>query len=245
LKYILEPLKNAKVVLFGAGRNGKVVLGKLVDNGITPAYFVDSNPQIDIIENIGPEGVIRKFSINKPEVLLAEYKPNLKIIVTPDSPWREEIEERIREMGLDACIFPATIICCPFIAQPHLFFHRDMLGFCCGTHSNFNPHKPRFPYLSTAEDTIMNFFQKRDIILAELNGYLPIDIARSCIGCDSLGNYMVFGREKVCHLTVACYPSVCQAKCVYCSVHINPQNTYEIAKHSNHPKMISEIIHWL
>ena len=137
------------------------------------------------------------------------------------------------------------IKCCTYLARPHLYFQNDMLGFCCKALSNFNPNAPRFPYLDTATETIVNFLHKRVIILAELNGISPIDIAKACADCDKLGTYPKDNNNKVKHINISCYPSVCNAKCIYCSVYTNPKNTFDSTKHSRYPKMISEIISWL
>ena len=94
--------KDAKVVLFGAGDNGKLILKQLMSDGIMPAYFVDSN-----YLKLG-DGVV----VHDPNFLLQEDKSNLKIIITPiDSIMYAEIELQLKKMGLKECIWEPKLLC--------------------------------------------------------------------------------------------------------------------------------------
>ena len=97
-------LKKHKVVLFGAGNNGRMLLKELRDNGVTPAYFVDNNTGLESSQTSRNGGII----IKHPQALLIEDQNNLKIIISPSAPAYFEIQAQINEMGLGACIFPFT-----------------------------------------------------------------------------------------------------------------------------------------
>ena len=114
---MIENLKNAKVVLFGAGRNGTLMLKMLLDDGITPDYFVDNscmNGYVDISNKTQNKSV---FPVKKPEEMLSEDKTNLKIIITPSDPWFDEIKAQVKKMGLESCLYPDEHTfdskCCP------------------------------------------------------------------------------------------------------------------------------------
>ena len=215
----LDSLKNSKVVLFGAGGNGRITLEKLIDNNIIPAYFVDNNREITNISGRG-----RTFSVSPPEILLDEDKSDLKIIIASD--WYSEIETQLKEMKLEECIFSTNIICCGPIAAPCIGFFNDKIGFCCASSSDFNDGRPEFPYLDTAEETILNFLRKRESLVAELSGSCDIDIAKPCVNCTRLRNHNLIGDNKIKAINISCYPSVCQGKCIFCGVYTDPQNTY-------------------
>ena len=53
---MLNELVDAKVVLFGAGNNGNVILKNLLNNGIKPAYFVDNDQSKEYIESTNSIG---------------------------------------------------------------------------------------------------------------------------------------------------------------------------------------------
>jgi hypothetical protein len=96
---MMDLLKNAKVVLFGAGYMGSETLEYLINEDIFPAYFVDNNPNVKNRD---------KITVTSPEVLLKENKSLLRIIVTPISRYRKEIEDQLNEMGLSECIWDYT-----------------------------------------------------------------------------------------------------------------------------------------
>ena len=242
---IYAQLSDYKVVLFGAGQNGKSYLEQLLENNVKPAYFVDNKTEQGIIEF--DSGVERHaFIVNKPDILLSENKANLKIIITPNAPWNEEIIEQLKILQLFECIFTESVICCDYIARPSLGFFNEYIGFCCYSMSGFSNTMPVFPYMHTAEETIVNFFQKRNTLLYELNSLSEVDESKPCLGCIRLKKYnLVAIGQKIKHVSISCYPSICQARCIYCSVYTNPQNTYEVARHSHYPKMIAEIVQYL
>ena len=220
-------LKNFKVVLFGTGGNAKPALKYLNDNGIEVAYFVDNNLNIKNIET---------YTVHAPEILLTEEKSNLRIIITPDFPIYKDIETQLVEMGLKECLQPTQFLCCDSMLND-LVYYKDSLCFCCESQSGFLSTRPDFPYLDNAEETIINFLQKRKAIIDRV---IPI----GCVGCQFLHHRNVFDR-KIKIINISCYPSVCQAKCIYCGVHTDPQNNYQNVKNSQQPKMIIEMIQYL
>jgi len=243
LKHIvLHDLKEKKVILFGAGRNGRLILEELALHGISPAYFVDNKKAFELVEycDIARNSV----AVKKPESLLYERKQSMVIIITPEEPLKSEIKAQIDKMELNECILPDTITACAYLANPQVLFINDKINFCCGSLSNFNPNPPRFSYLDTAEKTIMNVLQKREEILAELNSVLPINLSKSCTKCDKLGYYSAFSNEKIKYIDISCYPSVCNAKCIYCNVPSNSKSTCANS-HSRYPKMIADMVAWL
>jgi len=220
-------LKNFKVVLFGAGDNAKPVLKYLNDNGIEVAYFVDNNRDIKNIET---------YTVHTSEILLTEDKSDLKIIIASDFPIYKDIETQLLEMGFKECLCSTDFLCCDFMLFK-VGYYGESLGFCCASSSRFHSTRPIFSYLDNAEATIINFLQKRKSFI---DGIVPVE----CTGCSRLRPYNVFSC-KIKHINISCYPSVCQAKCIYCNVHTSPENNYQNAKHSQYPKMITEMIQYL
>jgi len=225
-------LKNFKVVLFGAGGNAKPALKYLNDNGIEVAYFVDNNRDIKKLET---------YSVHTPEILLTENKSDLRIIITPDFPIYKDIESQLLEMGFKECLYSTDFLCCDFMLG-HLDYLVDSqlvnsLYFCCDSHSGFHGIRPTFPYLDNAEATIINFLQKRKAIIDRI---IPIE----CAGCFRLRPRNVF-NYKIQKILISCYPSVCQAKCIYCWVHTASQNNYQNVKHSRYHEMIVQMIQYL
>ena len=98
-------LMSSKVVIFGAGSNGKSMLNRLLRYGITPAYLVDNNREIVSLEVVrGVDGVNQIFDVRSPETMLQENKSRLKIIVTPNNPYYAEIQRQLTGMGLEQCV---------------------------------------------------------------------------------------------------------------------------------------------
>lgn len=62
-------LKGAKVVLFGAGGNGRYFLMKLREEGFSVAYFVDNGDKVKEAEGV---------PVYEPQRLLTEDRQNLK-----------------------------------------------------------------------------------------------------------------------------------------------------------------------
>lgn len=93
----------SRVVLFGAGINGISILSKLIKQDIVPAYYVDNNTKITHVK-WGDDIEERCFPVRPPEVLLKEDKTILKILITPDEPWYDEIYSQIINMGLVSCL---------------------------------------------------------------------------------------------------------------------------------------------
>ena len=97
---MIEDLRNSKVVLFGAGKNGRKILELLMDNGITPAYFVDN---YEASKTVALNG--NTFPVKEPKVLLNEEKQNLRIIITQGFPLSLKIESQVKSLGLDECLY--------------------------------------------------------------------------------------------------------------------------------------------
>jgi len=220
-------LKNFKIVLFGAGNNAKPALKYLNDNGIEVAYFVDNDRNIKNIE---------AYTIHAPEILLTENKSDLRIIITPNFPTYKSIETQLLEMGLRECLYSTHFLCCDDMLD-HFGYYDDSIGFCCASFSGFHRTRPVFPYLDNAEATIIDFLQKRKAIFDRV---IPV----GCAGCSRLRPHNMFGC-KIKIINISPYPAICQAKCIYCNVHTNPEYNYKNAKHSQYPKMIIEMIQYL
>lgn len=232
----IHSLSAFKVVLFGAGRNAKPAFEHLINNGIKVAYFVDNNSQATFD---GPvNGELGDIPIYGPEILLKEDKANLKIIITPDFPIYTSIKTQLQEMGLEECLHETSFLCCERMLR-HLGYYGEELSFCCDSSSNFHEARPTLPYLDTAEATILNFLQKRKAIV---EGNLPAE----CVNCSKLRLSNMPGfNDKISSFNISCYPSICQAKCIYCNVHSNPKDTLKNARQSRYPKMITEMIQYL
>ena len=246
MEKILDSLKNSKVVLFGAAENGKNILKQLIDRGIRPAYFVDNNPVIKKIEFSNSSEEKDSFAIHAPEMLLNEDKSSLKIIITPYAPSYTAKEAQIKEMGLGACLFPTNVKSC-FMLQNYLIFLNEGLRFCCNDMANFTDFRPEFPYLETAEKTIVNFLEKRKLIIDDLNDCSGLN-DNPCRTCSNVNDrFQLFDTDKIKLklISISDQPTVCQARCIYCGLSKDPKNTYEAAKQSRYPAMIAEIVKYL
>lgn len=91
---LYNELKNHKVVLFGAGYNGKKYLKMLLDAGVDVAYFVDTNAS-----SMSGSRVVEGLPVHMPDALLSEEKSKLKIVITPDIPVYNEIFCILRDLG--------------------------------------------------------------------------------------------------------------------------------------------------
>ena len=225
-------LKEAKVVLFGAGNNGRNYFDGLTNEGFSVAYFVDNNK--NLAESKG-------IPVYEPEILLNEDKPRLKIIITPDYPIYQEIEDQLTEMGLAGCIFVHHFTSCLNLLKI-LKFHKDYITFC-GIGTRFiNDRNPQLPYMDTAEQTVDNFLQKRDDIINELNSNEELNVAKPCKNCPALRKHSVLNEDfKIVRISVTCSPTICQSKCIYCQ-RLYDVNDSEISQ--NH-KRVAEIIRYI
>jgi len=240
---MFEMLKGAKVVLFGAGKNGRKMLELLISHGITPAYFVDNNTDTKFVERADKsEGSV--FFVNLPEVLLSEEKSKLKIIITPNHDFYTKIETQIKEMGLEECILHNSVGSCRHL-QGRLVFQSNFITFCCDPDNYFLKTNPRLTYLDTAEETIENFLKTKENIIRELTDCSIVEYkhAKPCKNCEALGTGLLFHDNKLTSINISCYPSACQARCIFCGVHKN--YTYKETKESRYPKMIAEMIDYL
>jgi len=252
---MLQKLQGKKVVLFGAGKNGKKVLDKLVENGITPAYFIDNNPNVKFVEyenNTGWERLCVKSS----DALMTEDKHNLKIIITPIGSIYEEIEAQIRKMGFEICIFLYIInndvkkmLYCDRIYS-NLVFRGWCISFCCEQSYGYKK-SPEFPYHDSGEATMKNFLKQREKIIKEELNTGELCIAKSCEGCIRLRkSEKPLEVNKINFINIGTYPAPCQCKCVYCSIFGKNGNKtlkseMEVAKKSNLIKIASESISFL
>ena len=93
-----DELKDKRIVLFGAGYNGVLILDKLLMNGINPLYFVD-NFKKSLPASLSKQAT--EVPVNPPKSLLTENTHDLRIIITPcDKMIHNEIKSQITEMGL-------------------------------------------------------------------------------------------------------------------------------------------------
>lgn len=230
----INNLKNFKVVLFGVER-GKIALDYLKANEIEASYFVDNDPTVINFEHFGVE-----YSVFSPEKLLDEELNNLRIIITPDFPEYKNIHSKILDMGLGECLYSTSVVCCDKMLKT-LFYQEEQIGFCCQADSNFHTPRQYYPYLDTADATIINFLSEREKIINHSNGTVPV----GCIGCSLLYSHNLLESYKIDKISISCYPSACQAKCIYCGVYSDKRNSYHNVKKSPYPKMIAEMIQYL
>lgn len=248
MDYLLEKLSNAKVVLWGgADGNEKDALAYLLENGIRPLYCINDNQALKTVTVNENTYSIPVYDLN---VLNNEDKSGVIVVITLKYPLCSKIVAQLSQLGIQYCFYSKNITTCDLL-QHHLGFYNDKIGFCCGAHNNFHKELPLFPYLDTAEETITHMLQVREDILKGLNNIGNVEIAKSCANCCRLHiiphhlSDIGYGIEKLSLINISCYPSVCQAKCVYCSVPLRKTNTYEEAKHSIYPKMITQMIEHL
>ena len=136
---------------------------------------------------------------------------------------------------------------CPYMHE-NAMFRTNLIAFCCKANSGFQPSIPRFPFEveSNAEEVVRNFWSKRACFIEELYGERELSLAKICIGCRAL----VKGRYQkndgfLKRLSISVYPAPCQAKCIFCDVHKNPENFCEEKIYSPYPKKIVEIVEQL
>ncbi|TCL42826.1 radical SAM protein [Harryflintia acetispora] len=247
MDYFIKELTNKKVVLFGTGNNGIYALEYLINNDIFPLYFVDDDC---VVENVSTLDNKYRFKVNTPQMLNAEDKSKLMVIITDEYPRCMDIASRLLEKGVKYSFYSKDITTCDLL-QHHLGFYNDKIGFCCGAHNNFHKTLPLFPYSSTSQETIANILKTRENILKSLNNIGDTKYAKACANCCRLQvipNHISdigYGVEQFSLINISCYPSICQAECIYCSVPTRENNNYEAAKHSCYPKMIAEMIQYL
>ena len=127
----------------------------------------------------------------------------------------------------------------------NLAFNHKTLSFCCGTGQRKKP--PLFPYLSSPEETIVNFLNNKKLIRAKLRAGND-NLIPSCRGCPRLIKYESDAAEddKLEYINLSFYPSVCQSKCIYCGYANNKVlNNYEEAKKTNYARHINGILPYL
>ncbi|MDR1688877.1 MAG: radical SAM protein [Clostridiales bacterium] len=237
----LALLKNAKVVFFGAGQSGLKTLDFMLKNDVVVNYFVDNNNETHDFEFKG-----QMYCIKEPNALLRENKLNLKIVITPDGLYYDEIVSQLQEMGLGECIFSTYITACDQLMQYHFGFFGEKIGPCSRTINGLNKIEAPFSdYLNTPEETAKNYIKKIDTILYELNNNVEINAAKPCINCVSLRQYKYYGCKEVSKVSLDFYPAICQSRCIYCDNYTQPENSYENAKNSNAPKMAYEALSYL
>jgi len=250
MEYMIDKLMNTKVVIFGAGSKGKYAFEYLTENGIHPHYFVDNNREIRSIRIIDSYKRECEFIVNNPEVLFDEDKSNLAVIITTNYSSHSEIKSRLAERGIKCYFYTKDIVTCDLLRHK-IGFYNEKLSFCCAADKKNNSMRPLFPYLNTAEETIISFLQGREAILKGINNIGDIEIAKNCKDCvrlHTIKNHISeigFGLEKINIFNISCYPSICQANCIYCDIPNNLTSDYKLALQSKYPKMITEIIVYL
>jgi hypothetical protein len=101
-------LKESKVVLFGAGNNGKRILESFIGEGIIPSYFIDNDPNHASIVTSGG----KHLPVYPPDALYSEDKKALTIIITPYDPLYSQIESQVSAMGFGECIYSKRCPAC-------------------------------------------------------------------------------------------------------------------------------------
>ena len=250
MDYMIDNLKNVKVVIFGTGDKSKYAIEYLLENNIKALYFVDDNNEIKTMQIIDNKQIEHKFIVYNPEVLFDEDKANLAVVITTDYSSYPMIKSRLTEMGIKYYFYSKDIITCDLL-QHKIGFYNEQIGFCCAADKKNINYLPYFPYLNTVEETIVSFLQTREAIFKGLNNIGDVQIAKFCKDCcrlRTIKNHISdigYGLEKISIFNISCYPSICQAKCIYCNVPDERVNSYELASQSRYPKMITEIIIYL
>jgi len=246
MDYLIKELIHTKVILYGAGEKGEYALNYLLENNIEPLYVVDSESN----KSIHVKNKEKSFKTIKPDLLFNEDKSGLIIVIAVEYPLCSDIGVMLSEKGFSCYYYNRNITTCDLL-QHHLGFYNDKIGFCCGAHNKFHINRPLFSYFENAEDTINNILEIRHSIIKGLNCVADTEIAKSCEGCCRLKivqNHLSdigYGIEKFSLINISCYPSICQAKCIYCSVPNDQNNNYQGAQQSNFPKMIAAMIQYL
>jgi SAM-dependent methyltransferase len=101
-------LRESKVVLFGAGGNGKRILSSLINEGIIPSYFIDNDKNLTSI--VTSDG--KYLPVCHPDALYSEEKNALTIIITPNEPLYSQIESQVDTMGFRELIYSRRCPAC-------------------------------------------------------------------------------------------------------------------------------------
>ena len=98
-------VKDAKIVLFGAGFFAGSILNRLLEDGLRAEYIVDNNQNIDEYRHINRLGEVQILDVKSPVVLFDEGTSNLKIIIS--SFWHvSAIKDQLADMGFAELIIP-------------------------------------------------------------------------------------------------------------------------------------------
>ena len=177
------------------------------------------------------------------EYLLSEKKENVKIKITPHNPYYTEIYEQLKNANLTDCLYEegGEKACYPMYDR--IDFIEDKISFCACGGRDFHGSYPKISYEDTAEKTIESIIKTRARIINELNDRDEINYSRPCIGCPSIKKMCKYEEdEKIKLISLAFHPAPCQAKCIYCWVYKDKNNTKESVRASKYPKMILNII---
>ncbi|WP_277755906.1 CatB-related O-acetyltransferase [Paenibacillus luteus] len=130
----IEPLtKNKKIVLFGSGKGGRLVLAGLRILSLEVNYFTDNNS-----ENI--DATLFGINIRQPSVLSMENKKDVVIIIS--SAFYNEIASQLNEMGFEEDLNYISLFKTPIInvkEEPTINIkarhNRDINGVFVGKYS--------------------------------------------------------------------------------------------------------------
>ncbi len=202
-----KKLEDKKIVLWGAGRLGKVWLDSLRAMGCEPAYFVDkSYAQIKA-----------DMPVKAPEALLAEDKSNLNIIITVSQPLYYDIESRLKIWGLADCLLAGDALKlygaqwrCP-ILESTITTVNSVLMPCCVPFSA----KPQSDInFLDYNDTIDRFLSMREKVRAEIR---QNETRGYCLDCPlielHLGPSDGWGKIDAINVNDR---TVCNFRCMYC-----------------------------
>lgn len=82
------------------------------------------------------------------------------------------------------------------------------------------------PFAETPEATLRNFFGERNLLIAESRGAGRLS-GRFSSGCEKCANYQAseWSSDGLIHyVNLSMYPSPCQCRCIYCTVHKEDQS---------------------
>jgi hypothetical protein len=207
----MKELVDKKVIIYGAGKRGKIVLEMLKKQRIEPIAFCDAN-----IKKVG--SLYFDLPIFSKQQVVEKYGMDFLLYISPDSPVREECQMDLLASGFIMKDRIINFSSCKKYNSCHSLEHDFIISTdgieCCCRLGTLRNESPRVLWDETIEKTIYNFFTKRDQLIADLQ---VVGKKTQCTGCSELKNAYWDINRKV--EVIAISPSFpCQLSCNYCSV---------------------------
>ena len=130
---------------------------------------------------------------------------------------------------------------CPFIVGS-LRLYGDHYTFCCKGDSFYNPIRPNYLSKTDAAEMANDILEKRNRLHSELQGEIEIDLAKNCLSCKRLIKGKFEHVLKFTSIGFPIYPSPCQARCIYCDIYKNSENSLENSKTSPYHRLMTEVV---